>query len=650
MTGWGNFSFSFVSNLCKYVILRIMRVYEEFIDKMRIRLFIVSAMMMPVVFLFGLESYLERYDVHTKYLSQLKDTLLLSMSEKGSEIESAPGIIARIESGNFSEAAACLRAGNIAEQKCRLDRSKIRFKSISNIDILKGGYKKRDSEYIEHFKDKVINNDVILSEDLIFDFNYGFLSNKDIQPWQKFNREISSKRFGYYSSVSVNRGLDKVEYINGGSVFEPNIFYSNAAPIEGGRIRILAISDSFGAGAALLSTDDTWAKELEFQLNKIEDKYEVVVLAHGGAGYKDFLNWVEEGYIEAIDPDLVLLSFFENDFNLLHDFGGDNNSFNLLNFDKELVFYLRCFEKEDDFIGKSLKRLDRFYPSIYRYYKFSNCSDELSRYDGNGLINTLEIVNTYKDIDTLIKVPTYLFKIESVLDKQKIDLNILEEINKNGFRFINNSAVEVSNNSACNLYSSNFKVCEDFKANKFDGHFNRYYYKKHIEDNIVEIKNSIDRDFIYSKESIEGASRINKSADIIVDYLPNTLFVSNSRESATVALLKGESYGFGVSSENFCVPFDRKGVVLNFNRYLTEGKEIKISSEFQRSGLGLVSRGYDKEGKEVYGAAIELLPGKPVRFIGSESVRGIVVLSNNKSCGSSDRDNKDEFLLEVEVL
>ena len=56
-----------------------------------------------------------------------------------------------------------MRAGNIAEQKCRLDRSKIRFKSISNIDILKGGYKKRDSEYIEHFKDKVINNDVILS-------------------------------------------------------------------------------------------------------------------------------------------------------------------------------------------------------------------------------------------------------------------------------------------------------------------------------------------------------------------------------------------------------------------------------------------------------------------------------------------------------
>jgi hypothetical protein len=166
----------------------------------------------------------------------------------------------------------------------------------------------------------------------------------------------------------------------------------------------------------------------------------------------------------------------------------------------------------------------------------------------------------------------------------------------------------------------------------------------------LEIKNSIDKAFINPKDSVNGVFRLNKSADIIVDYLPNTLFVSNSKEGSTVALLKEESYGYVFSSENFCVPFDRKGVVLNFNRYLTEGKEIKISSEFQRSGLGLVSRGYDKDGKEVYGEAIDLLPGKPVTFIGSESVRGVVVLSNSKNCGSSDRKKDDEFLLQVEVL
>jgi hypothetical protein len=52
----------------------------------------------------------------------------------------------------------------------------------------------------------------------------------------------------------------------------------------------------------------------------------------------------------------------------------------------------------------------------------------------------------------------------------------------------------------------------------------------------------------------------------------------------------------------------------------------------------------------VYGNAIELKPGSPVSFLGSESVRGLVVLSNNKNCDSKNLDNSDEFLLEVELI
>jgi hypothetical protein len=51
----------------------------------------------------------------------------------------------------------------------------------------------------------------------------------------------------------------------------------------------------------------------------------------------------------------------------------------------------------------------------------------------------------------------------------------------------------------------------------------------------------------------------------------------------------------------------------------------------------------------VYGNAIELKPGSPVSFLGSESVRGLVVLSNNKNCDSNDIIT-EEFLLQVEIL
>jgi hypothetical protein len=117
-----------------------------------------------------------------------------------------------------------------------------------------------------------------------------------------------------------------------------------------------------------------------------------------------------------------------------------------------------------------------------------------------------------------------------------------------------------------------------------------------------------------------------------------------------VGLIDGFKYGYGRSSVNFCVPFDRKGVVVNFNKYLTEGKEIKISSEYQGAGLGLVSRGYDKDGRVVFGEAVELKVGDTVTFLGSELVRGLVVLGNNRDCSSNDIVYSEEFLLEIEII
>ena len=440
--------------------------------------------------------------------------------------------------------------------------------------------------------------------------------------------------------------------------YGPDINYSSVAPIAGGRVRILAISDSFGAGHGLMSMDDTWGRELERQLNQIEDRYEVVVLARNGAGYQEFLRWAQEGYVEALDPDLVLLSYFDNDFNLLFDFGkertGDRyGGLELNGLDKELVFYLRCFQLDDDLIGSSFKKLNKIFPSIYRFYKFSRCGEGLSRLDSTNLIDRVGVVGSYAEIDSLIKVPIFLYELKKVHAKDEQKIEILDEINKNGLHFINNpKGMRPMKDDMCFIgFINKLENCEKYIANKYNGHFNRYFNKGEIRSEVTVIKNRIDLAVAESKGNRDNFLRINKSEAIIVDYLPNTLFVSNtSKSSSNVGFFYGEGYGYGRSSENFCVPFNRKGVVLNFNRYLTEGKEIKISSEFQGSGLGLVSRGYDEQGKVIYGKAFELKPGSSVSFIGSESVRGVVLLSNNKNCSSKDIDINDEFLLQVEIL
>jgi hypothetical protein len=609
--------------------------------------------MLPIFFFFGLESYLGKYDQHSKYLSQLRESLLESGEITNRNSDRISSIISSIDGGDFSKAGECLRTGRAEGGWCKVDDVDDFYKNITVFDILKGGYEERVYDYIKDYQENIIKKEVIVNTPS-FDFEYNSLSYDDIKIWASFNQNITAKRYSYYTSREEGLILGKSEYTIDN--LGPSINYSNVAPVPGGRFRILAVSDSFAAGHGLASMDDTWARELERQLNEIEDKYEVVVLAQNGAGYKEFLSWVEGGYIKSIDPDLVLLSYFKNDFNLLYDFennkSGQGGGLELNGLDKELVFYLRCFEEEDDFLGKSLKIGNKYFPSIYRFYKFSRCSEELSKLDSSNLIDKVAVVESYKKIDNLVKEPIFLYNItkDMVSDEQKSE--ILDEINKNGLYFINNP-VELRrfNNGMCAFgFIDKLENCDEFKANKFNAHFNKYYNKGEIKGEIGVIKNKIDLALLDGNGNRDSLLRVNKNESIIIDYLPNTLFISNdSRERSSIGLFKGFNYGYGRSSENFCVPFDRKGVILNFNQYLTDGKEIKISSEFQRSGLGLVTRGYNEEGKVVYGKAIELKPGSPISFLGSESVRGIVVLSNNKNC-NSDTDILDEFLLQIEIL
>ena len=627
---------------------------------MRGRLFIFIFILLPTFFLFGLEAYLGRYDQHSKYLGELRDSLIVTAEAGNGRTEVLDSIISSINNNDFSNAAGCLWSSPTVYNECSVYKAYNIYKSVSDLDLLKGGYRDREDEYIKDFRDNIISKRDSLKSVASFDFEFDYLSDNDIESWSNFNQKISGKRYGFYARAEADLPQSKDLYINGS--FEPTISYSNVAPIPGGRFRILAISDSFGAGHGLLSLDDIWAKELESQLNFIEDKYEVVVLAQNGAGYKDFLKWVEGGYIKAIDPDLVLLSYFSNDFNLLYD--SDNNllsdgGLELNGLDKELVFYLRCFEKDDDLLGRGLNKVNKFFPSIYRFYKFSSCGEELAKVDSSELIDKVGVMESYKKVDKIIDVPLFLYKIESRFDS-KYDLlahaaqnDILVELMNDGFVFINNSLKLVPNNDVdCGgIYFRDYENCEGFKSNKFDGHFNRYFNKLHIKSEIASIKEYIDLALSNGSGNRESFLRVNKNEEIIVDYLPNTLFVSNeSRDRSFVGLIDGFKYGYGRSSVNFCVPFDRKGVVVNFNKYLTEGKEIKISSEYQGAGLGLVSRGYDKDGRVVFGEAVELKAGGSVTFLGSELVRGLVVLGNNRDCSSNDIDNSEEFLLEIEII
>ena len=64
---------------------------------MRIRFIVLISILLPILFLFGLESYLVGHDTHTKYLSQLKETLLQNSGEASRNPSKIADLITNID-------------------------------------------------------------------------------------------------------------------------------------------------------------------------------------------------------------------------------------------------------------------------------------------------------------------------------------------------------------------------------------------------------------------------------------------------------------------------------------------------------------------------------------------------------------------------
>jgi hypothetical protein len=84
---------------------------------MRVRYLLAAAIILPVFFLFGLDTYLERFEQHSKYLSQLRDTLMMSLGDKDNKISKAEAIKAGMPEREFRILDKD-NSGYITQQEC----------------------------------------------------------------------------------------------------------------------------------------------------------------------------------------------------------------------------------------------------------------------------------------------------------------------------------------------------------------------------------------------------------------------------------------------------------------------------------------------------------------------------------------------------
>ena len=87
-------------------------------------------------------------------------------------------------------------------------------------------------------------------------------------------------------------------------------------PTDDGKVRILAIGDSFVWGDGVANMDETWPRALEAKLNRAvgRDLFQVIAIGQSGAATFNEVAWLKQGsLISDNDIDAVVLGYVTND-------------------------------------------------------------------------------------------------------------------------------------------------------------------------------------------------------------------------------------------------------------------------------------------------------------------------------------------------
>lgn len=528
-------------------------------------------------FLFSLDFIAKKNDLTVRYYQKLSKDIS-SFSNKGDydgEMLNSR-LKDNLTKGDYDSFLKCVRVASIFFDNCILGK---------NSDT---GFTKGVTDKIEYLKvDEYIKNIKYQDDYKVKDENLIIEASKkdNIDGWIRENI-ISSQR----------------------KIFLANDFKQIEEPIverisnKGNPIRILILTDSYGAGNGLVNIEDSWPRQFENMINK-DKEYEVYLVSHHGAGYMQFNKWMNESILNKVDPDLIIISFYENDF-YFYDHGWDERSKSFAEqVNPSSIKFMECLnEKNLSFFEKLLG----FFDSLQRVVRYYQCDirklEDVRGGNPNILVN--EIVEIYSSFKDRSDAPIIFFELDYYMSDEgkKIKDNLL----KRDFSFFNleKSAAEVFE-YLCN--DGNNAGCNSISPNPYDYHYNYRYISELLGRESSNIINKLS----ILKESSGKINNVTERGEdfLISEVLPSSLFLKNiSSNESDVIFINDESINKinSIENESLCTTINREHVRVNFNNRAIDNKFINISSLNQSGPMYIIYAGYNKN-KEIEYKSLGLL-------------------------------------------
>jgi hypothetical protein len=571
----------------------------NFIKRVKIFIIILSILLLS---LFLLDNYLKNYKHNSLTIENFKDMWLSNLKE------TQPGVAYNlsnfITNKDWKMLDYCLRNATTSPS-CYSNEIEVYNKKLLSFEELD----------LFIFNEKNNNNFFEESNSI----------NSESEKWLRENTI-----FGYRKLAS---GKTQNEFFS-----TPDLIKSPTLTNEREKVKILVISDSFGIGDGLYNKKETWPRELERQLNLIDNRYEVSVLAAGGANYKEFYNYINLDIVDNLDPDLIILSLVSNDFN---QYSNDLNlsfdsNLNKSGLNYDILAYISCINSENNLV-RYISFFD-FFENIKNFLLLNYCDNLVYKSNiyaknpymddrtGENWANLSEIEEYYKKIIESTSKPIFFYNLLSYSENNPI-IAKLKNIN---IKIIND--LPMSSSLFAELYDlcNRYKQRDCFRANPYDYHHNLVFSRYYISKNIINIYDKI--------KHIKGSYSKKEVPDYILEALPYQIRYKKFDDYIDIISYDAKSKlidSFPNSRkyyQSLCATEGRNHIRINLNEYIIKDKNVKVSLIYSENDLLIKSSGYNTDGFKINSNYENFILNNTYSFIGSEEKNSIVLASKDEGC------------------
>lgn len=430
-------------------------------------------------------------------------------------------------------------------------------------------------------------------------------------------------------------------------------YYPSKYKREDSSLKILAVSDSYGIGAGLINNNDSWPGVLELGLLSKGVDVEVSKIVKNGADFPDFLEMLSKDNIESLDPDIIVLSLFQNDFapiswvskpeylRCLSSGFGDNFIDRIARGNIAHIYSLFLSRKCDP--KKIEREIDNRSDSKGEYY-VSLANDPLAEWYKSTM---KEIIENAKGRPVIIQ-PLFYGNNESYFNIKEA-LGYLESI---GYIIPD---FEVSEVESYTKVIGNKRLVALYPV---DGHYSRIYNTYLTKMSISEIDKIIAKDFkdkLKEPDLAETPSIIvtaprtfiaDENLNLQYERRKTPIYVSKiSPELNRAGVVEGD-----IIDEVLCTSINRAHVrvYLNLEKHIEDNLSVEIKSS--EGPIAVAGIYYSAEGEEMYTNIEILRPGGGISFQKSKKIIGLLFGSPLSGCSEGELWFMPSFLAQVKYF